>query len=84
MSDRQDREIVQSPANERLRDIAAILAEGVLRLHSRAALVATGDQASGAENSPNSSLNCLELPSESRLSGPHGLTARETQRPEVP
>ncbi len=68
--------------SERLRHVAELLAEGVLRLRSRSALATVNEQAAAIEKPPKSEQTCLELPSESRLSGPHGLTARETQRPE--
>jgi hypothetical protein len=49
---------------ERLRAVAALLAAGILRLHSRAALPAD----SGPKNPPESGQNCLEISSETVLS----------------
>jgi hypothetical protein len=54
--------------DERLREIAGLLAASLLRLRCRAALPPQPGTSPGAENLPNSSLNCLELPGETRLS----------------
>jgi hypothetical protein len=54
----------QSP-DQRLREVAGILAGAVVRLRLRAALPG-GD--AGAEKPPESVSNCLEVPSESMLS----------------
>ena len=48
-------------ADERLCEVAAILAAGILRLRSRAALPADPGSPSYAANSPNSSQDCLEV-----------------------
>jgi hypothetical protein len=53
--------------NDCLREIARILAAGILRLHRRAALPVEG----GPEKREDSAPNCLEVPDKSRLSG-HG------------
>lgn len=50
--------------DERLRELASILAAGVLRLRSRAALPADP----GPENLPESGQDCLEVPAETVLS----------------
>ena len=68
--------------DQRLRDLAAILARGVLRLHSRAALTTNPGPHADPEKPQNSSENRLELPAIPRLSVTRGLTARET--PETP
>jgi hypothetical protein len=48
---------------DRFREVAAVLAAGLLRLHARNAA------AGAAPNNPqNSSLNCLEVPGETVLS----------------
>jgi hypothetical protein len=49
---------------ERLREAAAIRAEGVLRLHGRVALPAEN----AIENSAESAPTCLEVPDETVLS----------------
>jgi hypothetical protein len=54
--------------DERLREVAAILAAGILRLHSRAALPADPAQHSGPENPPESGQDCLEVPGKTVLS----------------
>ena len=53
--------------DQRLRDLAAILARGVLRLHSRAALTINPGQHADPEKPQNLGENCLELPPETRL-----------------
>jgi hypothetical protein len=53
--------------DERLREIAGLLAAGILRLRCRAALPPAPAATPDPENPPNSSLNCLEVPRESRL-----------------
>jgi hypothetical protein len=55
-------------ADERLREVARILAAGILRLRSRAALPANPAQHSGPKNPPESGQGCLELPGETVLS----------------
>ncbi len=61
------------PANmtpeQRLAEVAAILAAGVLRLHRRAAIPAPPDAPVNSENSAQKSLDCFR---ETRLSGPRG------------
>jgi hypothetical protein len=54
--------------DERLREVARILAAGVLRLHARAALPPAPAQLPGTQILLESSPNCLEVPSETRLS----------------
>lgn len=54
-------------ADERLREVAAILAAGILRLRSRAALPDPG-QLSGPKNPPKSGQDCLEVSGETVLS----------------
>lgn len=54
-------------ADERLREVAAILAAGVLRLHSRAALPDDSNRNSGPESPPDAEPNCLEVPGETVL-----------------
>jgi hypothetical protein len=49
-------------ADERLREVARILAAGILRLRSRAALPADPGQHSGPKNPLESGPGCLELP----------------------
>jgi hypothetical protein len=56
----------------RLREIAGILAAGILRLRCRAALRTAPAITPASENLPKNSLNNLELPRESRLSGHTG------------
>jgi hypothetical protein len=53
---------------DRLREIAAVLAAGILRLRCRAALHSQKVAAPYAENLPENSLNDLELSRETRLS----------------
>ena len=54
---------------ERLAEVAAILAAGVLRLHRRAAIPATPD---APINSEDSAQKGLDSRGETRLSGPRG------------
>lgn len=54
-------------ADERLREVAAILAAGILRLRSRAALPDLGKH-SGPKNPPESGQDCLEVSGETVLS----------------
>ncbi|MCX7702016.1 MAG: hypothetical protein N2039_14160 [Gemmataceae bacterium] len=54
--------------DERLRAVAAILAAGVLRLRSRAALPTDADQVRAPENLPETGPNCLEVPPQTVLS----------------
>jgi hypothetical protein len=61
-------------ANERLPEVAGILACGLLRLHARGAMTA---DAWRSPLSANSGLSCLEVSPETVLSGPHGLTVTE-------
>jgi len=56
----------ESQINRR-REIARILAGGVLRLHARAAFVAAVEL-SGPEKPGNSAEDCLEVPAETVLS----------------
>jgi hypothetical protein len=53
---------------DRLREIAGLLAAGILRLRCRAALRSQPAITPGPENPPNNSLNGLELSRETRLS----------------
>lgn len=55
-------------ADERLREVARILAAGILRLRSRAALPDDPAQHSGPKNPLDSGPGCLELPDETVLS----------------
>ena len=55
--------------DERRCEVASILAAGILRLHSRAAI--PGDDPP-AEISPESATACLEVPAETVLSVIHG------------
>lgn len=57
---------------DRLREVAGLLAAGVLRLRSRAALPFESASSDELKNLPKSSPNCLELSPETRLSGHHG------------
>ncbi|GIW90013.1 MAG: hypothetical protein KatS3mg109_0445 [Pirellulaceae bacterium] len=54
-------------ADERLHEVAGILAAGVLRLHSRAALPAHA-QDSGPEKPAKAGEDCLEVPGKTVLS----------------
>jgi hypothetical protein len=54
--------------DERLREVAAILAAGVARLRLRAALPGSGGDGPGSEKPPESAPNCLEVSAETRLS----------------
>jgi hypothetical protein len=45
----------------RLREVARILALGILRLHSRAALVAAADEPGVSENPAQNAQDCLEV-----------------------
>jgi hypothetical protein len=54
-------------ADERLREVAAILAAGILRLRSRAALPTDPDQVSGPKNLQESGQDCLEVSGETVL-----------------
>jgi hypothetical protein len=65
--------------DDRLREIAGILAAGILRLRCRAALPRTPDTAADPENPPDSSLNRLELTRETRLSVMRVDEVREPQ-----
>ena len=53
---------------QRRREIASILAAGILRLRARAALA----PATGSEKTEISAPNCLEVSNETRLSGHRG------------
>uniref|UniRef100_A0A7C4QME0 Uncharacterized protein n=1 Tax=Schlesneria paludicola TaxID=360056 RepID=A0A7C4QME0_9PLAN len=55
-------------ADERLREVAAILAAGLLRLRARSALPTDPGQVPGPENLPETGPDCLEVPSETVLS----------------
>ncbi len=55
-------------ANDRLRQVASILASGILRLRSRAALPDDPAQHSGPKNLPESGQDRLEVPAETVLS----------------
>ena len=53
---------------DRLREIAGILAAGILRLRCRAALRSESASSADQKKLPDSSPNCLELSPETRLS----------------
>jgi hypothetical protein len=55
-------------AADRFRELARLLATGVLRLRARPPSPATPDQHPAPKNLPNSVPNCLELCPETRLS----------------
>lgn len=55
-------------ADERLREVAAIFAAGLLRLRARSALPTNPGQDSAPKNVPESGPDCLELPDETVLS----------------
>jgi hypothetical protein len=57
---------------DRLREIAGLLAAGILRLRCRAALRSESAITPAPENPPGNSLNGLELSDETRLSGHTG------------
>jgi hypothetical protein len=52
----------QTTPEQRLADVATILARGLLRLHSRSALTPNRPAISDAEKPPESDQDCLELP----------------------
>jgi hypothetical protein len=54
--------------DERRREVAAILAAGLLRLRARAALPTDPGQVPGPENLPETGPDCLEVPAETVLS----------------
>jgi hypothetical protein len=56
-------------ANQRVQEVASILARGLLRLHTRDALASSVDPHLTAENPPKSSQDCLEVPGTTVLSG---------------
>ena len=58
--------------DERLSEVASILAIGILRLRARAALSGQEGQGLAAENSPESGPPCLEVPDETVLSVHNG------------
>jgi hypothetical protein len=58
--------------DSRLREVAAILAAGLLRLSARAALAADLGEHSALGNPPESGPTCLEVPHETVLSVPAG------------
>jgi hypothetical protein len=53
---------------ERFRELAGILAAGILRLRDRAALAADPGQVPGPENLPKTGPDGLEVPAETLLS----------------
>jgi hypothetical protein len=55
-------------ADERFRELARILAAGVLRLPGRSTFPATADPHPAQKNLPESVRNCLELSPKTRLS----------------
>jgi hypothetical protein len=59
------------------RELARILATGLLRLHGHVPIPA---EVATPDNSRNSSADCLELLPETSVTGPDGLTAPENQR----
>jgi hypothetical protein len=69
---RPDIDPARMTPDERLREIAAILAAGILRLRSRAALPADSGQHSGPENLPETGPDRLEVPGETVLSVQNG------------
>jgi hypothetical protein len=60
---------VNMTPQERIAEVAAILARGVLRLHRQAAV---GGDVSPAQDSSESDQNCLDDGAETRLHGPRG------------
>jgi hypothetical protein len=54
--------------DERLREVAAILAAGILRLRARTALPADPDEHPGPENPRETGQDCLEVRPETVLS----------------
>ena len=58
--------------NDRLREIVAILAAGILRLQRRAALPTAASAPMDPEKPVDPALNCLEVPDKTRLSGHTG------------
>ncbi len=56
------------PPDQRLSEVAGILAVGVLRLHIRAAIPDGAEQLPAAENPAKSDSPCLEVPGETVLS----------------
>jgi hypothetical protein len=68
-------------AADRILELAAILAAGVLRLRSRVALPAPSDEPSGPQNLADSGGNCLEVPGRTVLSITSGVNgARDPKR----
>jgi hypothetical protein len=66
---------------KQLREIAAVLAAGVLRLRSRAALPVAPDAPSGPRSLADSGGNCLEVPDRTVLSDTSGVNgARDPKR----
>jgi hypothetical protein len=55
-------------ADQRLREVAAILAAGLLRLRARSALPTDPGQVPGPENLPETGPDRLEVPAETVLS----------------
>ena len=82
-----EKTMIQTPRHEfnhlgpddRRREIARILAAGVLRLHSRAALAVAPD-ATTQKNPEDSGQNCLEVPADPRLSVHTGLRHRDPRK----
>ena len=66
MQSQDDPELLTAAA--RLREIAALLAAGVLRLHARAALAADPGALGGPKNSRESGRDGLAVPGETVLS----------------
>ncbi len=62
-------EIGELTDDQRCREIAGILAAGILRLRSRAALPTAVTAPAALEKPADSAANCLEVPAETRLSG---------------
>jgi hypothetical protein len=54
--------------DQRRGEVARLLAVGVLRLHSRAALAGAEGEPYGPKNLPDSDGNCLEVPTQIVLS----------------
>ena len=52
---------------DRLREVAAVLGRGLIRLLNRPTVAGPAEQAA-SKNPPDSSQNCLELPAETVLS----------------
>jgi hypothetical protein len=65
---RNDEDVSVHLDEQRLREVARILAAGILRLRARAALPPSSEHLPGLQIPPESGPNCLELPPETGLS----------------